>query len=92
MDKLKSLGSKFSFPSTPGGKLSKAFRLDKEHNVLKRSHDPFTDEPMLEDVSQPVPHEAATLTNVAITTQATLLYPLRLCKPCIHTGRCGTDE
>jgi hypothetical protein len=50
MNKLKAIGSKFSFPSTPGGKLSKAFKLDKEHNVLRRAHDPFTDGPMLEDV------------------------------------------
>lgn len=49
MDKLKALGSKMSFTSTPGGKLSKAFRFDKEHNVLKR--DPFVDGPTLEDVS-----------------------------------------
>lgn len=51
MDKLKSFGSKMNFSSTPGGKLSKAFRLDKEHNVLKRSNDPFMDGPTLEDVS-----------------------------------------
>lgn len=51
MDKLKSLGSKMTFNSTPGGKLSKAFRFDKDLNVLKRSNDPFTDGPTLEDVS-----------------------------------------
>jgi hypothetical protein len=51
MDKLKSFGSRLKFPSTPGGKLSKAFKFDKEHNVLKRPNDPFMDGPMLEDVS-----------------------------------------
>lgn len=40
-----------TFSSTPGGKLSKAFRFDKEHNVLKMSNDPFMDGPTLEDVS-----------------------------------------
>lgn len=81
MDKLKSLGSKIKFPSTPGGKLSKAFKFDKEHNVLKRSNDPFMDGPMLEDVrpcQQLVSPSDADL--VAIITEITLLYPLRMCK------------
>lgn len=81
MDKLKSLGSKIKFPSTPGGKLSKAFKFDKEHNVLKRPNDPFMDGPMLEDVSpcqQIVSPSDADL--VAIITEITLLYPLRMCK------------
>jgi hypothetical protein len=50
MDKLKSFGSKMKFPSTPGGKLSKAFKFDRKHNVLSKPNDPFMDGPMLEDV------------------------------------------
>jgi len=50
MDKLKSLGSKMKFPSTPGEKLSKAFKFDRKHNVLSKPNDPFMDGPMLEDV------------------------------------------
>jgi hypothetical protein len=50
MDKLKSFGSKMKFPSTPGEKLSKAFKFDRKHNVLSKPNDPFMDGPMLEDV------------------------------------------
>lgn len=52
MDKLKSLGSKIKFPSTPGDKLSKAFKFDRKHNVLSKPNDPFMDGPMLEDVGE----------------------------------------
>jgi len=52
MDKLKSLGSKIKFPSTPGEKLSKAFKFDRKHNVLSKPNDPFMDGPMLEDVRE----------------------------------------
>ena len=52
MDKLKSLGSKIKFPSTPGEKLSKAFKFDRKHNVLSKPNDPFMDGPMLEDVGE----------------------------------------
>jgi len=52
MDKLKSFGSKLKFPSTPGEKLSKAFKFDRKHNVLSKPNDPFMDGPMLEDVGQ----------------------------------------
>jgi len=50
MDKLKSIGSKIKFPSTPGEKISKAFKFDRKHNVLSKPNDPFMDGPMLEDV------------------------------------------
>ena len=58
MDKLKSLASNFSLPtmgtSSAGAKLSKAFKFDKQHNVLNRKErgDPFTDGPIFEEVSE----------------------------------------
>lgn len=63
MNKLKAFSSKIT-SSTPGGKLSKAFKFDKDLNVLKRNEgargigsggDPFHDGPVLEEVSVPRP-------------------------------------
>lgn len=55
MEKLKSFASNMHFPSssTAGNKLSKAFRFDKDLNVLRRTEtgDPFQDGPTLEEPS-----------------------------------------
>ena len=56
MDKLRSMTSKLSLPSMPssaGAKLSKAFKFDKQHNVLSRKErgDPFANGPIFEEVS-----------------------------------------
>jgi hypothetical protein len=50
MNKLKAFSSKVT-SSTPGSKLSKAFKFNKNLNVLKKSGDPFHDGPVLEEVS-----------------------------------------
>jgi hypothetical protein len=57
MDKLRSFGSKLSFSnltsSSPSNKLSKAFRFNRQHNVMGRTGtgDPFKDGPIFEEVS-----------------------------------------
>jgi hypothetical protein len=56
MEKIRSFSTKFglsNLTSTPSAKLSKAFRFDKEHNVMsaERRGDPFRDGPIFEEVS-----------------------------------------
>jgi hypothetical protein len=81
MDKLKSFGSKMKLPSTPGGKLSKAFKFDRKHNVLSKPNDPFMDGPMLEDVRLALKdvNNKSWLMFLAIITETTSLHPLRMC-------------
>jgi hypothetical protein len=61
MDRLRGISSGLrnmlpgSSSTTPGAKLSKPYRFDKEHNVLSRPqdmHDPFKDGPIFEEVSE----------------------------------------
>jgi hypothetical protein len=89
MDKLKSLGSKIKFPSTPGEKLSKAFKFDRKHNVLSKPNDPFMDAPMLEDVRSTFMEgcqQVIKLIYVAIITENTFLYSLRMCMSPLSVG------
>ena len=55
MDKIRSLKDKIASSAPTSTKLSKAFRFDKQQHILdkaagKRTRDPFTDGPELEEV------------------------------------------
>jgi hypothetical protein len=69
------------FPSTPGGKLSKAFKFDRKHNVLSKPNDPFMDGPMLEDVRLALKdvNNKSWLMFLAIIAETTSLHPLCMC-------------
>jgi hypothetical protein len=69
------------FSSTPGGKLSKAFKFDRKHKVLSKPNDPFMDGPMLEDVrySEGCQQVIKADAFIAIITETTSLHPLCMC-------------
>jgi len=77
MEKLRNLTSRLpTFSYSPSAKLSKAFKFDSDHNVLRRtqtapSGNPFSDEPAFEEVSFPLGSSERMLMIAAVLVEST---------------------